>query len=195
MPHNIILASKSAVRRELLKNAGVTFTCNAADIDEDALRVDGQPVGEAARTLAQHKAQDVSARHPGALVIGADQMLEFDGGILNKPRSISEARKHLEQLRGRNHRLISAAVIVCDSAVVWRCTTLADLHMRAFSDGFLDAYMARMGDDLLSTVGGYKLEQYGIRLFSRINGDYFTVLGLPLLEILTYLAGIGAIEK
>lgn len=199
MPNQIILASRSIIRRQLLENAGVTPTVERARIDETALKAsllaEGATPRDIADTLAEIKAQRVSTRFPQALVIGADQVLDLNGILVNKPQTRAEAKAQLLQLRGRQHSLISAVVLLRGGQPVWRHIGRANLWMRNFSDGFLDHYLAEMGDDILTTVGCYKLEKQGVRLFSKIEGDYFTVLGMPLVEILNYLSETGMLEK
>lgn len=199
MPPPIILASRSPVRADLLRNAGLSFTTVAASLDEDALRAalqaDSVSPRDQADALAEAKARKVSQKRPDALVIGCDQILDLNGSILTKPSSPTAAHDQLRQLRGQTHKLHSAAVIYENTAPVWRHIGTARLTMRAFSDAYLDSYLARQGEDVCTTVGSYKLESEGIRLFNRIEGDYFTILGLPLLELLGYLSARGVIES
>ncbi|APX89826.1 septum formation protein Maf [Brevirhabdus pacifica] len=198
MAAQIILASTSAIRRQLLENAGVSFTALPPRVDEQAIKQaladEGATPRDVADTLAEYKARKVSDKNPGALVIGADQVLEIGGEILDKPRDAEEARAQLLRLRGRPHRLLSAAVIYRDGEPLWRTVGIVRLTMRDFSDEFLSDYMGRNGAGLTSSVGGYKLEEEGVRLFSRVEGDYFSVLGLPLVEILNYLTLQGEID-
>ncbi len=195
----IILASTSVTRRNLLTNAGLDFTSSAPHIDETAAKASlvasGTEPRDIAAALAAMKALDLSRKEPDALVIGADQILQFDGGFLDKPTSISAARAQLLALRGRQHMLISAVAVASAGRVEWHHIGQARLKMRDFSDLFLDSYLEQMGSDILTTVGCYKLEQQGVGLFSKIEGDYFTVLGLPLVDLLNYLFETGTLEK
>ena len=198
MARPIILASGSEIRASLLRNAGLSFETVLARVDEDAIKAgllaEAAPPRDIADALAEAKAMKVGARNPGALVIGCDQVLDFDGTILSKPRDIDEARSQLQAMRGRRHSLLSAAVLCHQGRPVWRHVGQVRLTMRAFSDRYLDAYLDRNWDSLRHAVGGYKLEEEGVRLFSRIEGDYFNVLGLPLIEILGYLTASGDLD-
>ena len=197
MTKPIILASGSDIRRQLLTNAGVVFEVETARIDEEMIKA--SLVAEAAKprdiadTLAEFKAQKIAAKHPGAFVIGSDQVLEYQGEILSKPRDVEDARAQLRKLRGGTHSLHSAAVIFEDGKPVWRAVKEAKLMMRNFSDGYMDDYVARNWDEIQYCVGGYQLEAEGARLFAQVTGDYFTVLGIPLLDVLNYLSLKGAI--
>lgn len=195
----LILASGSVVRRQLLTAANVTCEPVPARIDEEAARTAMVQAGagprDVADALAEMKARKVSDKRPGVLVLGCDQVLDFEGDIVTKATSPEMQRDTLLRLRGKRHALLSAAVIYSDGEPLWRHVGVARLTMRAFSDAYLDAYLARNGADVAESVGGYKLEAEGVRLFSRIEGDYFTILGLPLLEILSYLALRGEIPS
>lgn len=197
MPARLVLASTSAVRAQLLRAAGIVFSTAPARLDEtairDALLAESATPRDIADTLAEMKADRVARRHPDAWVIGADQVLDIDGTILGKPADQAQARAQLLSLRGRTHRLLSAVVIIADGAPVWRHVGEVRLTMRDFSDEWLDGYLERQGDSLTTTLGGYRIEQEGIRLFSRIEGDYFCILGLPMIELLTYLTLRGTI--
>ena len=186
----VILASASATRAELLRNAGLTLETVASGVDEEALKgaltQEGATPRDIADALAEAKAVKVSARRAG-LVIGSDTTLDLDGALYDKPGSLEEARAHLRAFRGRTHRLHTAAVIAEDGNAVWRRVETASLTVRDFSEDFLSKYMAAEGDALLGSVGCYRLEGLGAQLFSRIEGDYFSILGLPLLAILDYL--------
>ena len=199
MTTQIILASGSEIRFSLLKNAGVNVTVQAARIDEDAIKAallaEGAPARDIADALAEGKARKVSLKNPGALVIGCDQVLAYGQEMLSKPKTIAEARAQLSCLRDDKHQLLSAAVVYEDGDPKWRHIGLARLTMRDFSDAYLDAYLQRNWDSIQHSVGGYKLEEEGVRLFSRIDGDYFTILGIPLLELLSYLTIRGTLPK
>lgn len=189
---HLVLASTSASRQSLLRQAGVAFDAVAPAVDEDALKqsltADGASPRDVADALAQAKAVKISLRFPGALVLGCDQMLSYGRNqTLDKPRDMAEARRHLVALQGSDHQLIGAAVVAQDGKPVWRVIDTATLTMRRLSDSFLDWYLETEGDVLLTTVGAYRLEALGSHLFSRISGNYFTILGLPLLPVLEYL--------
>ena len=191
----LILASKSAARRAMLENAGVPFAVQVADVDEDAVKVRHDPADAAglAVELARVKALAVSRREPDAWVLGADQTLAFDGGLISKAGSLGEARDRLSAMRGKAHHLHSGAALARDGRIVWSGVDTAAMQVRDFSDAFLDAYLAREGDGLLSSVGAYKLEGMGSQLFERIDGDYFTVLGMPLWPVLAELRRVGVL--
>jgi septum formation protein len=189
MPLKLILASQSPARRLLLINAGVDFEVADPSFDEAAAKLALAHVSSArlAAELASGKALSVSRHHRTALVIGADQTLECDGMLLGKPKNRDEALAQLMQLRGRSHELHSAVVCARDGIELWRECCSARLTMRRFSDDFADAYVARLGDEVTQSVGGYKIEGLGLQLFEDIEGDYFTILGMPLLQLLAYL--------
>ena len=199
MQTSLILASGSLTRQRMLANAGVTFDTLTAGVDEDAVKSamlnEGAAPRDVADALAEHKARRVSAKAPEAIVMGCDQVLEFDGGLLSKPTSREEAATQMRRLRGNMHSLLSAVVIYEAGEPVWRHVGKVRLHMRAFSDAFLDDYLGRNWPDVQSSVGGYRIESEGIRLFSRVEGDYFTILGMPLLEVLAYLTQRGVLME
>ena len=189
----VVLASGSRFRRQMLESAGLTCIVDPARLDEPTARQqmtqetpDISPARIALR-LAELKALDVSARHPAALVIGADQVLALDGHIFGKPATPAAARDQLLTLRGRTHTLPTAVVLAVQGAIVWRHVSIPELEMRFFSDTFLDAYLAAAGDIVTETVGGYALEGLGAQVFARIAGDYFTIIGLPLIPLLCEL--------
>jgi len=195
----IILASGSDTRKSLLQNAGVEFDVQVARVDEESIResmqADGQSPRNIADALAEMKAVRVAAKAPGALVIGCDQVLDLDGDVFSKPGNRAQARRQLERLRGKKHKLLSAAVVCEDGKPVWRHIGEVELTMHSVSDGYLDAYLDRNWDRIRHSVGCYRLEEEGARLFAQIRGDYFTVLGLPLLELLSYLSVRGALSS
>lgn len=194
---SLVLASGSAIRRTLLANAGVEFTIDPADVDEAALkqamRAQKASVEATAVALAAAKAMEVSRRHPDRLVLGADQMLDNQGDWLDKPADMAAARRQLERLAGHAHRLVCGAVVVEHGREVWRHADAVTLHMRPLSAPFLEQYLDKVADAALKSVGAYQLEGLGAQLFERIEGDYFTVLGLPLLPLLAFLRGRGII--
>jgi len=188
---SFILASASPIRATLLKNAGASAEIRPARVDEDelkaALRAEKVSPRDQADHLAEAKALAISRRAPGMLVLGADQILAFGEESYDKPKDLDEARRQLQLLRGETHRLYSAAVIAQDGAPIWRAMGEARLTMRLFTDTFLNEYLATIGEDAMTTVGGYKIEGPGAQLFSAIRGDHFAILGLPLLEVLDFL--------
>ncbi len=191
----LILASGSATRARLLADAGIAITVDPAGIDEEEVRAAFQAeeldAEACADALAGSKAARVSSRHSGALVLGADQILDCAGRWFAKPSDTNAARAQLKALRGKRHTLLSAAVLVRNGAVIWHTVDRAELTMRDFSDAFLEAYIAAAGDEVLDSVGAYRLEGLGAQLFERIEGDFFTILGLPLLPLLDFLRGHG----
>jgi septum formation protein len=193
----MILASASEVRARVLRAAGVTFDIVPARVDEEALKQSMLAEKAAPRAIADAlaalKARRVSTSHPGELVLGADQVLVLNGELISKCETLAGAGALLKHMRGKTHRLISALVLAKDGASIWRHVDSAHLSMRAFSDGFLENYIASEGESLLSGVGCYKLEGRGIELFDKIDGDYFTILGLPLLPLLSALREQGVI--
>jgi septum formation protein len=194
----LVLASGSATRARLLADAGLPILVDPAAVDEEEVRAsfqaEGRDAAACAAALAEAKAMRVSARHAGALVLGADQILDFAGRWLEKPRDLEAARAQLTLLRGKRHTLITAAAIARNGALLWHTVDRAQLTMRSFSDAFLDDYIAALGEALLDSVGAYQLEGLGAQLFERVEGDFFTILGLPLLPLLDFLRGHGALE-
>lgn len=193
----LVLASGSRTRAAMLEQAGVSAILDKPLVDEDEVkaagRAEGVPADAVAEALAELKAQRITRRHPGALVVGADQMLECDGRWFDKPADRAAARAQLLDLRGKTHRLVSCAVVVRDGERMWHKVDSARLTMRNFTEDFLDDYLDRVGDDVLHSVGAYQLEGLGAQLFQRVEGDFFTILGLPLLPLLGFLRvhGVG----
>ncbi|WP_421933726.1 Maf family protein [Phenylobacterium sp.] len=192
----IILASKSAARTAVLKGAGVPFETAVSGVDEDAVKTallgQGGTPREVADALAELKAVKISRSRAG-FVIGADQTLEFEGGLYDKAETVEDARARLKLLRGKAHQLHSAVVVARDGAPIWREVATCTLTMRDFSDEFLEAYLLAEGEEALGSVGCYRLESHGSQLFSKIEGDYFAILGLPLLGLLDLLRKHGAL--
>lgn len=195
----LVLASASQSRLTILRNAGLDPVQDASSVDEEqvkhSLKADGADAAQVAVALAELKAQETARRHAGALVIGADQMLDCEGSWFDKPSDIGQARGHLQSLRGKTHELVTAAVVVRDDACLWRHVDRARLTMRDFSDGFIGDYLGRVGADVCRSVGAYQLEGMGAQLFSHIDGDFFTILGLPLLPLLDTLRGHGIVAE
>jgi len=191
MSEPLILASASRVRASMLQAAGVPVEIVPARVDESelkiALRSQGAEPADVAIALAELKALQVSRSRPGRLVLGADQMLDCAGTWFDKPEDAAGARDQLLTLRGRKHRLTSAAVLARDGSRIWHHAAAAQLTMRQFTDTFLDGYLAKAGDAVLGSVGAYQLEGLGAQMFERIEGDYFVILGLPLLPVLDIL--------
>ena len=192
----VVLASTSAARWAILKAAGVEFETQSPAVDEGAAKIslaaEGLTTRDMADALAEMKALKVSRRR-GGLVIGADQTLDLDGALIDKAPTMLAAREILLALRGRRHKLHSAVVVALDGVVIWRQVETATLTMRSFSDVFLDQYLAAEGEGVLWCVGCYRLEGRGAQLFERIDGDYFSILGLPLLGLLDLLRRYGAL--
>ncbi len=195
----LILASRSAARAALLRQAGVPFEVVVAAVDEAAVKAgmlaENASARDIADTLAELKARRIAARMPDRLVLGADQVLVCEGRLFDKPADLLEAAKQLLALRGRRHELLSAAVVFEAGEPVWRHIGRAQLTMRSFSGDFLGDYLIRNGNDLLATVGCYRLEDGGAQLFSHVDGDIFTIMGLPLLELLGFLRTRGVVAE
>ncbi len=195
----LILASTSATRLQMLRAAGLTVEPVAPRVDEatirDALVAEGAHPRDIADTLAEMKARKVGEKHPDAVVLGCDQVLALDRETFAKPESPDEARDQLRRLRGRSHKLLSAIVAYEKAGPVWRHVAEARLTMLEFSDVYLDDYLARNWDSIRHSVGGYKIEEEGVRLFSAISGDHFTILGLPLLPLLAWAGSRGMISR
>ena len=199
MKKRIVLASESKTRQSILRQAGVEFDVKPARIDEEAiiksLLTDGATTNDIVDALAEYKALRVAGSNPDGLIIGSDQILVCGKKIYSKAQNMEQAKTTLKELRGKSHQLLSAAVIFEDGKPVWRTVSRAQLFMRNYSDEYLDDYLDYCGSDILSSVGCYFLEDKGVNLFSRIQGDYFTVLGFPLLDVLEFLRNRGVIPS
>lgn len=198
--NEIVLASRSEIRRRLLESAGIKVRPVPSCVDESVIKrtfghISGVDFPKLASALAAAKAEAVSLRHPAALVIGADQLLLLDERQFDKPRDLKEAAVQLALLRGKTHQLITAIAVARSGAVVWTDCAIAKLTMRHFSDDFLNAYIISMGKDALTSVGAYKVEGRGVQLFHKIEGDYFAILGLPLLPFLSFLRREGCLPE
>ncbi|TPI75434.1 Maf-like protein [Mesorhizobium sp. B2-8-9] len=198
MAEKIILASGSPYRKAMLVSAGLDIEAVPANVDERALEAplkdSGASPEDVASILAEAKATEVSERKPGALVLGCDQTLSLGDEIFHKPADMEGARRHLLALSGKTHQLNSAAVLCRDGEVLWRHVGVASLTMRKLDPGFIGRHLARVGAKALSSVGAYQIESEGIQLFEKIEGDYFTIVGLPLLPLLKELRALGAID-
>ncbi|PBC05656.1 Maf-like protein [Mesorhizobium sp. WSM3860] len=198
MAEKIVLASGSPFRKAMLINAGLDIEAVPANVDERALEAPLQDSGvspeDVASILAEAKATEVSERRPGALVLGCDQTLSLGDEIFHKPADMEGARRHLLALSGKTHQLNSAAVLCRDGDVLWRHVGIASLTMRKLDPAFIGRHLARVGAKALSSVGAYQIEGEGIQLFEKIEGDYFTIVGLPLLPVLKELRALGAID-
>ena len=195
---SLILASQSPFRRMLMENAGLAFTTQAAEIDERAveaaLAARNPTPQEIAEALAIEKARDVAGRNPDALVIGSDQTLSLEGRVFHKPADMAEAKSHLLAMSCRTHSLNCGIALVRNGETLWSHVSIAHLTVRPLSDAFVDRHLERVGTRILASVGAYQLEGEGVQLFERIDGDYFTILGLPLLPLLAKLRDLGAID-
>ncbi|MBO0664321.1 Maf-like protein [Jiella sp. MQZ9-1] len=198
MPKGIVLASGSVHRRELLKNAGVDFTVRPSELDERAieapLRETGATPEDVAAVLAEAKASDVSNSHPDEIVIGADQTLALGDTVFHKPANMDEARRTLLALSGQTHTLNSAVVLVERGVVTWRHMAVARMTMRGLDPAFIGRYLAQVGARALTSVGAYQIEREGVQLMEAIEGDYFTIIGLPILPLLKELRARGEID-
>ncbi|NKK70647.1 Maf-like protein [Rhizobium leguminosarum bv. viciae] len=198
MTPKLILASSSPFRRMLMENAGLSFEAHAARIDERAVEAPLEKAGAkpdaVALVLAGAKAEEVSSRFPDSLVIGSDQTMSLGDRVFHKPKDMVDAAGHLQALSGVTHRLNSAVAIVSDGVVLWEHLAHAELTMRPLTIEFITRHLARVGERALSSVGAYQLEGEGIQLFEKIEGDYFTILGLPMLPLLKKLRELGAID-
>ena len=199
MAQALVLASGSATRRMMLEKAGLTITVDPPEVDEGAIKFDCRvhrlTAADTAAKLASAKARAISPRHPGAIVLGADQMLECDGEWFDKPDDRAAAARQIGKLSGRTHRLFSAIAAVRDGAVVWQGVESAELSVRRLSAQFIESYLDRIGDAALSSVGGYQVEGLGIQLFDAISGEHSTILGLPLIPLLGFLRRQGVIPS
>jgi len=198
MTEKLVLASGSPFRKAMLVSAGVDVEAVPAEIDERAVEAPLQDSGvspeDVAVILAEAKALEVSERRPGALVLGCDQTLSLGDEVFHKPADMEGARRHLLALSGKTHQLNSAAVLVRNGEVLWRHVGIANLTMRKLEPAFIGRHLARVGDKALSSVGAYQIEGEGIQLFEKVDGDYFTIVGLPLLPLLSELRRLGAID-
>jgi septum formation protein len=198
MAGSLVLASASPFRRMLLDNAGIAFQAQAADIDERAIEGEierqGSSPEEVALVLAEAKARNVGQAFPDAIVIGSDQTMSLGTRVYHKPRDMNEARDHLLSLSGKVHQLNSGIVLTQGNDILWKHVSSARLSVRVLSPDFIDAHLARVGTKALSSVGAYQLEGEGIQLFDAIDGDYFTILGLPMLPLLEKLRDLRVID-
>lgn len=198
MNHRLILASSSKARHSMLKNAGIDCEAIASMIDEEgykqSMKAEGASAAEAAETLAEMKALRMYRQQPDGIVIAADQMLECNGIWFDKPQDRDNCRAQLMALRGKTHQLVSAAVIYKEGSRIWGTIDTAHLTMRSFTEEWLEEYLDAAGEEIFNCVGGYQLEGIGAQLFTEIRGDYFTVLGLPLLPLIGFLRDHGVLK-
>jgi septum formation protein len=199
MNRSVILASASKSRASLLRAAGIAVDIVPAHADEDAvkasLKAENASAAQCAEVLAELKAVQVSHRHPEALVIGADQMLECEGLWFDKPADMAGARNHLVALRGKTHTLPTAVAVVLNGSRIWHHVATPRLNVRNYSDAFIETYLESAGTAVLSSVGAYQLEGLGAQLFTHIDGDFFTILGLPLLPLMSFLREHGVVPQ
>ncbi|MEP3179153.1 MAG: Maf family protein [Lentilitoribacter sp.] len=195
----IILASASEIRAKMLRQGGLEFEIETPRVDEqmikEALVADGAPPRDIADALAEAKSRKIAQKRPDAFVIGCDQVLDFQGTLLSKPKTLQSAIEQITMMRGERHMLLSAAVIYHEGKPIWRHIGQVRLRMRDASDAFIKGYVERNWDSIQHSVGAYKLEEEGVRLFHSIEGDYFHVLGMPFLELLAFLTLRGVIEQ
>ena len=195
----LVLASDSATRRTMLENAGLEIIVDKPEVDEDGVKFEGKvhrwTAADTAGKLAEAKARQVARRHPGRIVLGADQMLECDGAWFDKPVDRATAAAQIAKLSGRTHMLFSAVVAVRGGAVLWRGLDTAELSVRPLSPEFIETYLDRAGEGVLNSVGGYQVEGLGIQLFDAIRGDHSTILGMPLIPLLAFLREQGVIAS
>ncbi|WP_421855830.1 Maf-like protein [Oricola sp.] len=195
---SLVLASTSPFRAMILANAGLEFETEAADIDERSVEAPliaaDATAEDIAVVLAEAKALDVSLRRPGDLIIGGDQTLSLEDELLHKPADMDQARRQLLRLSGKTHQLSAALVIAQNGAAIWRHVSVAHMTFRDLSPAFVGRYLAQVGDNALRSVGCYQYEGPGIQLFERVDGDYFTIVGLPILPLLSELRALGAAD-
>lgn len=194
----IILASQSESRASMLRNAGVAFSIQPSNIDEDVIKTrvhgEGGTAEKAAQELAIAKAMKISPDFSDSFVVGADQIMVCEGRWFDKAKDIEEAKQQLNFLRGKTHELVTAVCVIKNGIVVWQALSLPKMTMRGYSDAFIDEYTDKLGDKILKSVGCYQLEGVGVQLFSKIEGDMFTIMGLPMVELLNFLREANTID-